>query len=44
MAAGTHELVWNRDERGARRTPPGVYFIVVEANGETRSTRVVVVD
>ena len=41
MAAGEHEIAWNPGAGGARKPAPGVYFIVVRALGEQRSSRVI---
>ena len=41
--AGVHDLVWNGCASNGDAQPPGVYFVVVRALGETISTRVVLV-
>ncbi len=42
MGAGEHVIAWNQPEDGGRKPAAGVYFIVVRALGEQRSSRVVV--
>lgn len=41
LAAGDHVITWNPLEDGERKPGAGVYFIVVRALGEQRSSRVV---
>jgi flagellar hook assembly protein FlgD len=41
MSAGDHVIAWNPGADGQRKPAAGVYFIVVRALGEQRSSRVV---
>jgi hypothetical protein len=44
LGPGDHEITWDLREQSGRKAAPGVYFIVVRALGEERSSRVVVLD
>ena len=43
LAAGPHELPWTGLDDAGRRVAPGSYFLVLEAAGRRRVTRVAVV-
>jgi hypothetical protein len=40
LAAGRHELLWNASA-GSGHRPPGVYFLVVRALGQTEASRII---
>ncbi|HET7224212.1 MAG TPA: FlgD immunoglobulin-like domain containing protein [Candidatus Eisenbacteria bacterium] len=42
LAAGTHELAWDGRDQAGRPVAPGVWLVSVEAAGQSRSGRIVV--
>jgi hypothetical protein len=41
QSAGDHEVTWRGEVQDGRHAAPGVYFLRLEANGESRSQKVV---
>jgi hypothetical protein len=44
LAAGPHSVPWDGRDSAGGRVSPGVYFVRLEACGQTRSTKTVVLD
>jgi len=41
---GSYRIVWDITDRHGRRVPAGVYFLRLEADGQTSIARVTVID